>query len=117
MFDEDSLIYIYDVNAGSSAQLDIECMLVPPEEEVVMGAFFILPEIEGLDMQTLSILDTMGENVTIVRNLSSSMEILSFQPQFVPELSGEYQCNTMLQNGASPISVLITAGRWACLHL
>ena len=102
-------VYIYDVNAGSSTQLDIECMLVPPEDDL-MGAFFVLPDIEGLDTQTLTISDSMGESIAIVRNLLSSMEILSFQPRFVPELSGVYQCNTTFQNVNAPISVLITTG-------
>ena len=104
-------IYIYDVSAGSPPQLNMECALQPPEGGL-MAAFFVLPEIEGLDPQTLSILDSMGVNVTIVSNLAPSMEILSFQPLFVPEFSGVYRCATMLLNVAGPVAILVTTGRY-----
>ena len=104
-------VYIYDVSAGSPPQLNIECALQPPEAGL-MEVFFVLPEIEGFDLQTLSILDSMGENITIVPNLAASMEILSFQPHFVPEFSGVYQCTTTFPNVAAPVAILVTTGRY-----
>ena len=106
-------IYIYDASAGSPQQLNIECALQPPEAGL-MEVFFVLPEIEGLDEQTLSILDSMGENVTIVSNLAASVEVLSFQPRFVPELSGVYQCTiaTTVPNVADPVAILVTTGKY-----